>query len=226
MNDNRKYWIIIMISVINSVVVIFLVIQHWSRVAETSVTTTETNLSASHTDPVIDATDDASASSTERYLKRLAVADSLYLAGEYEKAKVIYLEANNISNLYSYPMDKVKLIDTLLSLGEDPNPGQPAKAQYTEDQTESTAPAKPAAQAPLSYHIVVGIFEEANRADKLIQLIGQHGKTAILKPYKNSGRTAVIFDSYSNLEEASKQLPFVKQQISPDAWILRATFDD
>ncbi len=30
MNSNRKYWIVITLSVINSLVVLFLVIRHWS----------------------------------------------------------------------------------------------------------------------------------------------------------------------------------------------------
>ncbi len=225
MTDNRKYWIIIMISVINSVVVIFLVIQHWSEKAETPFNSTVIKQQQSNTEPSTSASNDASASSTERYLARLAIADSLYLAGDYAEARTIYLEANDISNLYSYPLDKVKLIDTLLSIAKDTDSVLLA-VQNIENQSEYNTIQKPATSTSLNYHIVVGIFEDPARADNIIRLIGKHGKTAILKPYKKSGLTAVIYDSFPTLEEANQQLPIVKQQISPDAWILRATFGD
>ncbi|HPE33292.1 MAG TPA: hypothetical protein PLI65_00685 [Bacteroidales bacterium] len=49
------------------------------------------------------------------YIRTLMTADSLYHAGNYTEARKMYLEAYHSNNDYTYPMDKIRLIDTILA---------------------------------------------------------------------------------------------------------------
>ncbi len=77
----------------------------------------------------------------------------------------------------------------------------------------------------MKYHIIVGVFREASMASNVMQRVKDSGKMPIVRPYKDKNLIVVIHSSYVSFGEAELELPAVRKEIVPDAWILHTTFN-
>lgn len=218
MNSNRKYWIVITLSVINSLVVLFLVIRHWSgnnlfekdnygrRQRDSIFGKAYSNPENGLNDFYLN----------NNYLETLFYADSLYKAGELSKAREIYFYADTLYAFYNYPLMKIRLIDSILSSRQSHILYQESyNKQVNLEQTLSA----------MKYHIIVGVFREASMASNVMQRVKDSGKMPIVRPYKDKNLIVVIHSSYVSFGEAELELPAVRKEIVPDAWILHTTFN-
>jgi len=169
MNSNRKYWIVITLSVINSLVVLFLVIRHWSgnnlfekdnygrRQRDSIFGKAYSNPENGLNDFYLN----------NNYLETLFYADSLYKAGELSKAREIYFYADTLYAFYNYPLMKIRLIDSVLSSRQSHILYQESyNKQVNLEQTLSA----------MKYHIIVGVFREASMASNVMQRVKDSGK--------------------------------------------------
>jgi hypothetical protein len=111
---------------------------------------------------------------------------------------------------------KIRLIDSILSSRQSHILYQESyNKQVNLEQTLSA----------MKYHIIVGVFREASMASNVMQRVKDSGKMPIVRPYKDKNLIVVIHSSYVSFGEAELELPAVRKEIVPDAWILHTTFN-
>lgn len=138
MKQDTKYKMMILLSVINTVAIVFLTIAYlhkdntqpentitlpeqtkYGNIPVKNVNQNEASINPdtlpgemqSQSEPSIINADNPDIT----YIRTLMTADSLYHAGNYTEARKMYLEAYHSNNDYTYPMDKIRLIDTILA---------------------------------------------------------------------------------------------------------------
>lgn len=89
----------------------------------------------------------------------------------------------------------------------------------TEPSTD--ADTKSIAEKP-SYFIVGGAFREVKNADRLVKALQQQGYPATIADRTHKGLYVVSIRSFSDREEAFRQLKAVRENGHPSAWILKA----
>lgn len=76
-----------------------------------------------------------------------------------------------------------------------------------------------------NYHIVAGAFKQEGNAFKKVDLLKQKGYPARLIGTNKYGLHQVVYNSFSNKEEALKFLFDIKKQENIDAWLLVENLD-
>ena len=108
----------------------------------------------------------------------------------------------------------------------------PASPKTTTSNTSSTSsattkssgsiqqrPAKNVYADGAYYHVVVGVFADQSKAERLKQKMIADGNESQILPRPNNLQ-AVTFGSYDNIHLAFNFLEFVKNDINKDAWVL------
>lgn len=74
------------------------------------------------------------------------------------------------------------------------------------------------------FHIICGSFFDKDRADALVNQLKAEGFAAFLAGQSKSGTYRVGMESFVNINDASSQLDWVRQQGYNEAWILNKKF--
>lgn len=74
------------------------------------------------------------------------------------------------------------------------------------------------------FHIICGSFNEKDRAEALVDQLKADGFSASIVGQSKYGTYRVSIQSYSNLEDANKQINWVRSQGFDKAWVLNKTF--
>lgn len=70
------------------------------------------------------------------------------------------------------------------------------------------------------YHLIVGCFRDLTNANRLVRKLNKSGAGAKVIGKRN-GLNVVSFGAYKSKEQASKKLIWVKENVQPQAWILK-----
>lgn len=132
-----------------------------------------------------------------QYKLKLTEADSLFVMKNYEVAQTKYLEAAQDNPDDPYPFEQINQIELIL-------------AEISQNQPDISA----------NYHIVVGVFENKTNTENMLQILKEKGKNSLIIPRQEFGMQAVTYGSYSSIHEAYNMLGKVRQEISPDAWVI------
>ncbi|HPR57758.1 MAG TPA: SPOR domain-containing protein [Bacteroidales bacterium] len=127
----------------------------------------------------------------------LQTADSFFIAGAYEQARIHYTRAGEVAPHHSAPIVKLEEIEAIMN-------NQAEKQKRLE---------KP-------FHIVVGVFENAKNLEQTKKMVIQKGGQPLVIYRKKLNLQAVTYNSYSTLQEAYNNLAQIKKLFTPDAWIL------
>jgi cell division protein FtsN len=170
-----------------------------------------------------------------RYDEKIQKGDLLFSEGQYLEASQYYFEAVNIMPDEDYPINQIKKIQNIMNETEGLTPEKKAQAKVqtptpskakvsTSTTTKSTGavlerPAKNKYASGKYYHVVVGVFADHNKAERLKQKMITAGNESQLLPRSNNMQ-AVTFGSYDNIHSAFNFLEFVKNDINKNAWVL------
>jgi predicted negative regulator of RcsB-dependent stress response len=132
-----------------------------------------------------------------QYRTMLSAADSLFVAKNYEDAKMRYLEASTLDQDDPYPVQQIKKIDNIL-----------AEMEAEEAKPEG------------NFHIVVGVFENESNVEQMMEKMKEKGLNPRIVPRKEFEMQAVTYASYPDIHEAYNNLQKVQQEIDPNAWVI------
>lgn len=131
------------------------------------------------------------------FKSKMMLADSLFLAKEYESARQAYVDALKIKP------DDPGLADQLINVNS-------IIEEINFDRQMTGA----------DYHIVVGVFENQENIDLMMERMKQLGKNPQLIYRKSVDMYAVTHSSYTSIHDAYNQLWRVQEDLCPLAWVL------
>ncbi len=175
-----------------------------------------------------------------RYDEKIQKGDLLFSEGQYLEASQFYFEAVNIMPDEDYPINQIKKIQNIMNETEGgatapmtknvAKTAVPTKASVSPKTTTSSTttkssgsiqqrPAKNVYADGAYYHVVVGVFADHSKAERLKQKMIAEGNESQILPRSNNMQ-AVTFGSYDNIHTAFNFLEFVKNDINKNAWVL------
>jgi hypothetical protein len=236
MSEKGRYWMIIAISVFNTVAIIYLVINHFSytpafeekkvEFQENAISPIQNQPNDSNQSAVLSESDyrrslsAVKTSLAHAYVNQLSIADSLYREKKYSEARTAYAEAAKLNSNYTYPVDMISLIDMLITDAESEiEPAADTATHLPHSTGMPESPVDPSLNGG-DYHIVAGIFSSTRNARKMMDNIRQTKREPIFEPYGETGLFMVIYASFASEAEAEEELHEVRKKITPDAWIM------
>ena len=159
-----------------------------------------------------------------RYDEKIQKGDLLFSEGQYLEANQFYFEAVNIMPDEDYPINQIKKIQNIMNETEGGATDLMSKTAKNSTTAKSSGsiqqrPAKNVYVSGDYYHVVVGVFADHNKAERLKQKMIAAGNESQILPRANNMQ-AVTFGSYDNIHTAFNFLEFVKNDINQNAWVL------
>ncbi|MBE0637686.1 MAG: SPOR domain-containing protein [Bacteroidales bacterium] len=131
------------------------------------------------------------------YKLTLSKADSLFVFKDYVNARASYLESLQFNPGDDYPVHQLKLIESILA------------EESPKDVLVSG-----------SYHIVAGVFDNIENAEKMVQQLKEKGLNPLIIHRPESGMKAVAFGFFTDIHQAYNNLAQARREINTEAWVI------
>jgi len=131
------------------------------------------------------------------FKSKLMLADSLFLAKEYERSRQVYVDAMQIKPDDPFLTDQLINVNTIIE-------------EITLNRQISSA----------DYHIVVGVFQNQENIDQMVEKMKQMGNNPQVIYRQRFDMHAVTHSSYTSIHDAYNQLWRVQETLYPYAWVL------